>query len=480
VRKVLIADDDESIRWVLRKTVTGMGFGADLAADGEQALALLSKNQYAAAFVDVRMPGVEGIEVLERVEARKSPTRFFIMTAVRRPDVAARSTRAGAAEFLTKPFDLSRVEELLRGIASEASSRERAYRPGEQEDWGSVRIVGKSRVLLELFQSVGKVAGSDTPVLLLGQRGVGKELIARSIHELGGRTGPFVAVNIPAIPRDLQEAELFGHEKGAFTGAEIAREGRMAAAMDGTLFLDEIGDTPLDLQAKLLRVLQEREYTPVGSNHARQFRGGIVAATNRDLRKMVGDGTFREDLLDRLNVFPLRVPSLAERKEDIPLLADYFLRKYCVLLARPARAFSREALEELAAHPWKGNVRELENFVQRLAVLSTGKLLRRDDVARELARAGGAPDAASAPMEQLVEERIREFIRRLGPALDSETRLHDLFVRQVERPLVKVVLEATGGNQIRAAGILGIHRNTLRKMATELGLAPKARKRKGS
>ncbi|MBP2682481.1 MAG: gnfM [Deltaproteobacteria bacterium] len=478
MKRVLIADDDESIRWVLQKAVTGMGFAADLAGDGEQALALLEKNPYAAAFVDIRMPGVEGIEVLERSEARKSPTRFFIMTAVRRPEVAARSTRAGAAEFITKPFDLSRIEELLREIASEASSRERPFRPGEEEEWGSARIVGKSRVLLELFQSVGKVAGSDAPILLLGQRGVGKELIARSVHDLGGRKGPFVAVNIPAIPRDLQEAELFGHEKGAFTGAEGARDGKMAAAMDGTLFLDEIGDTPLELQAKLLRVLQEREYTPVGSNQPRKFRGGIIAATNRDLRKMVADGTFREDLFDRLNVLPLRVPSLAERKDDIPLLADYFLRKYCALLSRPPRSFSREALAELAAHPWKGNVRELENFVQRLAVLSAGKLLRRDEVARELARADGAPDPSSAPMEQLVEERIREFLRRLGPALDSETRLHELFVRQVERPLVKVVLEATGGNQIRAAAILGIHRNTLRKKVAELGLAPNARRRR--
>ncbi len=311
MKRILIADDDESIRWVLRKTVTGMGFAADLAEDGEQALALLGKNTYAAAFVDIRMPGVEGIEVLERVEARKSPTRFFIMTAVRRPDVAARSTRAGAAEFITKPFDLSRIEELLRNVASEASSRESSFRPEEQEEWSSARIVGKSRVLLELFQSMGKVADSDATILLLGQRGVGKELIARCIHELGGRTGPFVAVNIPAIPRDLQEAELFGHEKGAFTGAESARQGKLAAAMDGTLFLDEIGDTPLDLQAKLLRVLQEREYTPVGSNQPRAFRGGIIAATNRDLRKMVADGKFREDLFDRLNVFPLRVPSLS-------------------------------------------------------------------------------------------------------------------------------------------------------------------------
>ena len=478
MKKVLIADDDESIRWVLRKAVTGMGFATDLAVDGEQALALLGKNQYAAAFIDIRMPGVEGIEVLERVQARKSSTRFFIMTAVTRPDVAARSTRAGAAEFITKPFDLSRIEELLRDVASEASSRERPFRPGEQEEWGSSRIVGKSRVLLELFQSVGKVAGSDAPILLLGQRGVGKELIARCIHDLGSRKGSFVAVNTTAIPRDLQESELFGFEKGAFTGAEGAREGKLAAAMDGTLFLDEIGDTPLDLQAKLLRVLQEREYTPVGSNLGRKFRGGIIAATNRDLRKMVADGTFRVDLFDRLNVFPLRVPSLAERKEDIPLLADYFLRKYCALLSRPPRSFSREALEELTAHPWKGNVRELENFIQRLAVLSAGKLLRRDDVARELARAEGGPDTSSSPMEQLVEERIREFLLRLGPALDAETRLHDLFVRQVERPLVKVVLEATGGNQIRAAAILGIHRNTLRKKVAELEIAPKTRKRK--
>ncbi|HEX9206058.1 MAG TPA: sigma 54-interacting transcriptional regulator, partial [Candidatus Deferrimicrobiaceae bacterium] len=250
-----------------------------------------------------------------------------------------------------------------------------------------------------------------------------------------------------------------------------------SAAQDGTLFLDEIGDTPVDLQAKLLRVLQEREYTPLGSNQARKFRGRFIAATNRDLRKAVSDGRFREDLYDRLNVFPLRVPSLSERKEDIPLLADYFLQKYCSLLSRPPRSFSKEALEELAAHPWKGNVRELENFVQRLAVLSAGKLLRRDEVARELAKADGAFDPSSAPMELLVEERIREFVRRLGTAIGSESGLHELFVRQVERPLIKVVLEATGGNQVKAARILGINRNTLRKRISDLSLAPKARRK---
>jgi two-component system, NtrC family, nitrogen regulation response regulator GlnG len=480
VKKVLIADDDESIRWVLKKAVSGMGFSADLAEDGEKALGLLARNQYAAAFVDVRMPGVEGIEVLERVQARRSPTRFFIMTAVHRPDVAARSTRAGAAEFITKPFELSRIEELLRNLAREAASRERPYRPEERgEDWAADRIVGKSRAILEVFQSIGKIADSAATILLLGERGVGKELIARCIHDLGGHTGSFVAVNTTAIPRDLQEAELFGHEKGAFTGAEFPREGKLAAAQGGTLFLDEIGDTPLDLQAKLLRVLQEREYTPIGSNQTRKFSGRIIAATNRDLRKLAGDGRFRVDLFDRLNVFPLRVPSLSERKEDVPLLADYFLQKYCAVLSRPHRSFSKESLDALSAHPWKGNVRELENFVQRLAVLSTGKLLRRDEVARELAKADGGPDPGSGPMEQLVEDRIREFVARLGATLDAEQGLHDFFLRQVERPLLKVVLEATAGNQLRAARVLGINRNTLRKKISELSLAPKAPRKRG-
>jgi len=479
VKRVLIADDDESIRWVLKKTVAGMGFAADTAEDGDKALALLEKNSYAAAFVDVRMPGVEGIEVLERVQARKSPTRFFIMTAVRRPDIAARSTRAGAAEFITKPFDLSRIEELLRDVARETSSAERPYRPEEREEQAGYRIVGKSRAIIDVFKNIGKVADSNATILILGERGVGKELIARCIHDLGGSRGPFVAVNTAAIPRELQEAELFGYEKGAFTGADARRDGRLDAAQDGTLFLDEIGDMPLDLQAKLLRVLQEREYTPVGSGRPREFRGRVLAATNRDLGKLAAEGKFRSDLYDRLNVFPIRVPSLAERKEDIPLLADHFLRKYCSILSRPPRSFSKEALEALAAHPWKGNVRELENFVQRLSVLSTGKLLRRDEVMRELARADGSPDPSSAPMEQLIEDRIREFVGRLGPALDSETGLHELFLRQVERPLLKVVLEATGGNQIRAAAILGINRNTLRKKITGLSLAPKARGKKG-
>ena len=477
MKKVLIADDDESIRWVLRKTVEGMGFVPDLAEDGDKALALLSKHSYAAAFVDIRMPGMEGIEVLERVQARRSPTRFFIMTAVRRPDAAARSTRAGAAEFITKPFDIAHIENVLRDVSSEADSRERPCRIDEIDEWRTSRIVGRSRAILEVFQNIGKIADSKATVLLAGERGVGKELVARCLHELSGCEGPFVAVNASAIPRDLQEAELFGYEKGAFTGADAAREGKLEAAVSGTLFLDEVGDTPPELQAKLLRVLQEREFSRLGSNAVRAFRGRVIAATNRDLHRMAADGRFREDLLDRLNVFPVRIPPLSERREDIPLLADFFLQKYCTVLSRPPKSFSKEALEELSAHSWKGNVRELENFVQRLAVLSSGKLLRRDEVARELAKADGAPDLSSAPLEQVVEERVREFVGRLGKAIDAESGLHGLFVRQMERPLIKVVLEATGGNQIRAAAILGINRNTLRKKLSELSVAP--RKRKG-
>ena len=285
-------------------------------------------------------------------------------------------------------------------------------------------------------------------------------------------------MNTSAIPKELQEAELFGYEKGAFTGAETSREGKLEAAMGGTLFLDEIGDTPLELQAKLLRILQEREFTRLGSNRPQKFQGRVIAATNRDLRRLVADGKFREDLYDRLNVFPIRVPALSERREDIPPLADFFLQKYSALLSRPPRSFSKEALEELAAHHWKGNVRELENFVQRLAVLSSGKLLRREEVARELAKADGAPDPATAPLEQVIEERVREFVRRLGSALEDEEDLHALFLRQMEKPLIKVMLEAAGGNQVKAAGILGINRNTLRKKLKDLSLLPKKRKRK--
>jgi two-component system nitrogen regulation response regulator GlnG len=476
VKKVLIADDDESIRWVLKKTVAGMGFSPDLAEDGEKALSLLTKNLYVAAFVDIRMPGMEGIEVLERAQARRSPTRFFIMTAVRRPDAAARSTRAGAAEFITKPFDIAHIENLLREVTKESASRERPFRTEDPEEWKSARIVGKSRAILEVFLGVGKVADSDATVLLLGDRGVGKELVARCIHDLGARGGPFVAVNASAIPRDLQEAELFGFEKGAFTGAEAPREGKLESSSGGTLFLDEVGDIPPDLQAKLLRVLQEKEFSRLGSNENRKFQGRVIAATNRDLRRMIADGKFREDLFDRLNVFPIRVPPLSERREDIPLLADFFLQKYCAILSRPPRSFSKEALEVVASHNWKGNVRELENFVQRLAVLSPGKLLRREEVARELAKADGAPDLSTAPLEQIIEERIREFTGRLGEAIESESDLHDLFLRQMEKPLIKIVMEATGGNQRKAAEILGINRNTLRKKLLSLGLV--ARKKK--
>jgi two-component system nitrogen regulation response regulator GlnG len=476
VKKVLIADDDESIRWVLKKTVAGMGFSPDLAEDGEKALSLLTKNLYVAAFVDIRMPGMEGIEVLERAQARRSPTRFFIMTAVRRPDAAARSTRAGAAEFITKPFDIAHIENLLREVTKESASRERPFRTEDPEEWKSARIVGKSRAILEVFLGVGKVADSDATVLLLGERGVGKELVARCIHDLGTRGGPFVAVNASAIPRDLQEAELFGFEKGAFTGAEAPREGKLESSSRGTLFLDEVGDIPPDLQAKLLRVLQEKEFVRLGSNENRKFQGRVIAATNRDLRRMIADGKFREDLFDRLNVFPIRVPPLSERREDIPLLADFFLQKYCAILSRPPRSFSKEALEAVASHNWKGNVRELENFVQRLAVLSPGKLLRREEVARELVKADGAPDLSTAPLEQIIEERIREFTGRLGDAIESESDLHDLFLRQMEKPLIKIVMEATGGNQRKAAEILGINRNTLRKKLTSLSLVPKKKK----
>ena len=448
VKRILIADDDESIRWVLRKTVTGMGFAADLAEDGEQALALLGKNSYAAAFVDIRMPGVEGIEVLERVEARKSPTRFFIMTAVRRPDVAARSTRAGAAEFITKPFELSRIEELLRDLASEAASAERPYQPGGAGRLGIRPDRGKEprppRTVPEHREGGG--LGRPDPAARAARRGEGAD---RPVHpRTGGPHGSLRGGEHPRrSPATSRRRSCSGTRRARSPGRRARREGKLgAAATDGTLFLDEIGDTPLDLQAKLLRVLQEREYTPVGSNQARKFRGGIIAATNRDLRENGGGrevpgGPLRPaERLPAARALPCRAEG-GHPAAGGPLPAEILRRPLppaALLLEGGGRGALRRARGRgtcgnwrTSSSAWRSSPRENCCGATTWCASWPGR--------------NGAPETSSAPMEQLVEERIREFLRRLGPALDSETRLHELFVRQVERPLVKVVLEATGG-----------------------------------
>jgi two-component system nitrogen regulation response regulator GlnG len=329
--------------------------------------------------------------------------------------------------------------------------------------------VGRSATLLEVFKTVGRVAGSDVPVLVTGESGTGKELVARAIHGASPRAEqPFVAVNSAAIPRDLLESELFGHERGAFTGAVEARLGRFREAAGGTLFLDEIGDMPLALQARLLRVLQSGEVTPVGGRRTERVDVRIIAATHRDVDAEVRAGRFREDLVYRLRVVPIHIPPLRERTEDVPVLAEHFVRRYAEELGLGARHLSPPALECLRAHAWPGNVRELENAIRRALVLSTAEVLAPDDF--DFLEGATEAEPAGPALEAAVAEAAARALAEGEPG-----DLHRRIFERVERPLLEAVLAHTGGNQIRAAALLGINRNTLRKRIGELGLEVRGR-----
>jgi len=325
------------------------------------------------------------------------------------------------------------------------------------------RLVGKSPALLEIFKTVGRLAGSDVSVLITGASGTGKELIARAIHAAGPRCdGPFVAVNTAAIPRGLLESELFGHERGAFTGAVESRMGHFRQAGGGTLFLDEIGDMPVDLQAKLLRVLQSNEVTPVGGQRTELMDARIIAATHSDLDEAVAAGAFREDLLYRLRVVPLHVPTLRERRDDIPILARHFIDRYAQELSCSTHFLTEATIDKLAGYDWPGNVRELENAIKRALVLASGEILLPEDFC--FLDEKPAREGAGADLETLVHDEARAALDEGGE------NLYRHFLERVERPLIETVLARTDGNQIRAAALLGMNRNTLRKKIVELGI----------
>ncbi len=461
--RVLVADDEPSIRFVLRETLEGMGCSVVEAASGDAALEALLAGAFEVAFLDIRMPGPSGLELLER--ARGRDTAFVIMTAQSTFENAVEAMKRGALDYLVKPFAMAEVQALVtkalrvRALEQEVSTlrREMGARivPGD-------RLVGRSPALLEVFKTVGRVAPRNVAVLITGESGTGKELVARAIHAASPRAGaPFVAVNTAAIPRELLESELFGHERGAFTGAIAPRMGRFREASGGTLFLDEIGDMPVDLQAKLLRVLQSDEVTPVGGRMPERVDVRIIAATHRDLDAAVARGEFREDLLYRLRVVPIHIPPLRSRAEDVRVLAEHFALRYAPELVGAPRFLSEEAQARLERYSWPGNVRELENSIKRALVLAPGEVLAPDEFAflEEPRR-----EPAGSSLEALV---AAETDAGLDAGLDE---LHRRLVERIERPLLARVLARTGGNQIRAAALLGINRNTLRKKIVELGI----------
>ncbi len=465
--RVLVADDEPSIRFVLRETLEAAGHEVVEVENGEAALEALASGPFQIAFFDIRMPGPDGLELLRHVKAIGNDVAVVIITAQNTFENAVEAMKEGALDYLAKPFStgeiLPLVEKALRARALEREVRTLRREVGGRSQPGE-RLVGKSAALLDVFKTIGRVARGNVAVLITGESGTGKELVARAIHGASPRAeGPFIAVNAAAIPRDLLESELFGHERGAFTGAVESRAGRFREASGGTLFLDEIGDMPIDLQAKILRVLQSGEVTSVGGRQPIAVDVRVIAATHRNLEAAVAEGAFREDLLYRLNVVPIHMPPLRNRPEDVPPLARHFLHRYDAELTDRPHVLAEETVAELARHDWPGNVRELENAIKRALVLAAGEVLTPDDFAfLEPRSVAGASDGKS--LEERVVAETRAALR------DDEDDIYRGLIPRVERALLETVLAETGGNQIRAAARLGINRNTLRKKIADLGI----------
>ena len=467
--RVLVADDEESIRFVLREAMEEDGHEVTAVADGDAAFeALASGTHFDLAFFDLRMPGQSGIELLARARDIGVDTAIVIITAQNTMENAIEAMKQGAFDYLVKPFSLAEVaalvEKALRTRALQAEVSQLRREVARSVAPGGDRLVGKSAALLEIFKTVGRVANRNVPVLITGESGTGKELVARALHSASPRAeGPFIAVNTAAIPGELLESELFGHEKGAFTGAIESRPGRFRDAAGGTLFLDEIGDMSPDLQSKLLRVLQSGEVTSVGGSKTETVDVRILAATHRDLDVELDAGRFREDLLYRLRVVPIHLPPLRARRDDIRGLAEYFVDRYAPELSEMDSQLSESAIEKLEKNSWPGNVRELENAIKRALVLSPNRVLAPDDF--EFLDEGRGNRSKGRSLAELVREEARSALED-----PSSEDLYRTMLERVERPLLESVLRHTEGNQIRAAAILGINRNTLRKKITELGI----------
>lgn len=467
---ILIADDDRSIRIVVSEALTQAGFAVETAADGAGLRALVESGAGDAAVVDVLMPDANGLELLPEIHALRPELPVIVMSARNTLVTAVQASRAGAFDYLAKPFDLGDLERCVRQAVAggRTGGEEGAIAPaGESE----VPLIGHSPAMQALYRAMARLMSSDLTVLITGESGTGKELVARALHGMGSRSdGPFIAVNVAAIPHELVESELFGHERGAFTGAHSRAVGRFEQADGGTLFLDEIGDMPMEAQTRLLRVLQEGEFTTVGGARPVRVDVRIIAATNKNLAERTASGAFREDLFYRLNVVPLDVPPLRERPGDIPDLAAHFLRR-AAREGLPEKRIEDGAVAELQRHSWPGNVRELENLVRRLCVLVPEDPITSEAVRQALGQtadtaAGGESDES---LNAAVARQLDRYFAAHGAALPPPG-VYRRVMREVERPLIERTLAATNGNQLKAARILGLNRNTLRKKIRELDI----------
>jgi two-component system nitrogen regulation response regulator GlnG len=468
---VLIADDDRSIRTVLTQALGRSGYQVRTTGNAATLWRWVEDGEGDLVITDVVMPDENGLDLIPRIRRLRPDLRVVVMSAQSTLITAVKATQRGAFEYLPKPFDLRELLAVVdRALATPTPPGDQP--PPEPRDADErLPLIGRSPAMQEIYRTVARLTTTDLTVMINGESGTGKELVARALHDYGRRRGgPFVAINMAAIPRELIESELFGHERGAFTGATSRNQGRFEQASGGTLFLDEIGDMPQEAQTRLLRVLQEGEFTAVGGRQPVRANVRIIAATHRDLRSAIRQGLFREDLFYRLNVVPIRLPPLRERVEDIPLLARHFLDK-----ARgdglPFKSLDPAALDRLRAYRWPGNVRELENLMRRLAALHAQEVITAEALERDLSESTPAVEddgtEVSEPLARAMERHIRQFLTAHEEGLVGND-IYDRVIAEVERPLIQLTLLATRGNQIKAAAMLGLNRNTLRKKIRDL------------
>jgi two-component system nitrogen regulation response regulator GlnG len=458
MKPVWIVDDDRSIRWVIEKALSREGIAFDSFSSAQEALRALSDGAPEVLVSDIRMPGPSGLELLNTVKERHPTVPVIVMTAYSDLDSAVAAFQGGAYEYLPKPFDIDHAVELIRRALQESRRESEALEPIAK----SPEILGQAGAMQEVFRAIGRLSQSSATVLITGESGTGKELVARALHRHGARSEkPFVAINTAAMPKDLLESELFGHERGSFTGAQQQRRGRFEQAEGGTLFLDEIGDMPAELQTRLLRVLSDGTFYRVGGHQQIKANVRVIAATHQNLEQRVREGAFRDDLYHRLNVIRLRLPSLRERREDIPLLARHFLVASAKQLGVDAKRLSDEALAYLEQLPFPGNVRQLENLCHWLTVMAPGQVIDMADLPAEFRAPGAAPAADwLAALDQEAERRLTR----------GDTGILDALTRQFERALIIQALKKTGGRRIEAANLLGMGRNTITRKIQELGI----------
>ena len=490
-KRILIADDEINIRRVLEAILRRDGYDVVTAANGEEALAGMSRGVH-TVITDLKMPGLDGMGLLRRLSVDFPDVPVVMITAHGSVENAVEAVKLGAFDYVEKPFDQEQIRQIVAKALRTHILARRDARPEDPTARGRFRLVGESTAIAQVYQVVEKVADTPSTVLITGESGTGKELVARALHDNSSRnTGPFIKINCAAIPKTLMESELFGYEKGAFTGAVGSKPGRFELAHGGSLFLDEIGEIPVEMQVKLLRVLQESEFERVGGIKTIKVDVRLITATNRDLAAEIASGGFRDDLFYRLNVVPIHLPPLRERREDIPLLVNHFIARFNERLKKQVAGIEPEAIERLVSHHWPGNIRELENVIERTILFSEGSLIRTSDLPGEFG--GTPPQGLAAPAAQATEERAPTAATSSGalPAVQGPSAAASSSVPQVgeevgslkeavraetervERELIQRALDETAGNVTQAARKLQISRKSLQTKMKEFGLRDK-------